>query len=88
MASAFQVGCGPSRVWASRESHLVDEAAHARAGRQQDQHVWEEHEVALLFVLGDTEHKQPSGRSQTGESQLIAEENERSMTTRSFNTHM
>ena len=37
-----------------RAAHLVDEAAHARAGRQHDEDAGKQHQVTLLFVLHET----------------------------------
>lgn len=51
VCSAQYAECKAELRCRGRGSHLVDESAHAGAGRQHDQHVGEEHEVALLLVL-------------------------------------
>ena len=56
-------GCSSVLTWTMRVrgqgSHLEYEAAHPGAGRQHEEHVREEHEVALTLVLqGETESHQ------------------------------
>ena len=61
----WRTRCVADGARVSGSAHLVDEAAHAGAGRQHDQHVWEEHEVALLFVLHDTRHRSRQTREKS-----------------------